>query len=767
MLRSKLGKFFVSLLVLGLLIYTITPKPKLTQGYSYSTAVYDEKGRLLRLSLSMDDKYRLFVAYKDIPPDLISSLKLYEDNYFDYHLGVNPFSMIRAAFDMIKGSRKQGASTITMQLARIIYNIDSSKISGKIEQILRAIQIEMFYSKQEILEAYFNLAPYGGNIEGVGAASLIYFGERAENLNLPQIVALTVVPQNPNKRNLSSKSGQEEVWKASARLKKIWKQKHATRDNSHLDLPLQTDKHLPFHAPHFVRFITEKNSGEIFSSLDLDMQKMLEDIVNDYVKENNNKGVYNASALIVNYKTMEVKAYVGSNDFFNEKINGQVDGTNALRSPGSALKPFIYAIALDEGLIHPLTMLKDVPKNYGLYTPENFDRSFYGLVSATSALVYSRNIPAVDLLLQTRKDAFYDMLKQAGVKNLRSSDFYGLALALGGFEVSLQDIATMYAMLGNLGEMKELKFIKEYPEKEPLRIMSKEAAFLTLDMLSYNEDIDKRHIPFTVKEKDYPVYWKTGTSFGFKDAVTAGIVGDYVIVVWVGNFDATPNNHFIGRKMAAPLFFKVVRNLAKYYKINTENKSAGLNLARVDICSSTGDLADQNCNKTIKSYFIPGVSSIKLSNVSRRIPVDIKTGLRACRHTPPTTKMEVYEFWPSDILKAYELAGISPKRPPQYKEDCNIMDTSHSGKPPIVNIPANGSVYLVRSHNLDKEKIILKASVDADADTVYWFFDNHLVGTSAPEEAIEVPTKIGTIVVKATDNMGRSSISNIQVKLVD
>lgn len=763
----KVWRIIISIFLLIAIIYIIVPKPKLLDRYTYSSAVYDSNGKLLKISLSLDDKYRLYIPFDEIPDNLKKSLIMYEDKWFYYHLGFNPASIIRAAFSMARGARVQGASTITMQLARIMCNIDSTTIVGKIGQIFRAIQIEMFYTKDEILEAYFNLAPYGGNIEGVGAASIIYFDTRVQNLNLQQAMALAVIPQNPSKRNLALKKGIEETTSAMSRLKKIWFQKYGNDEKDNLSLPLYAEKKIPFFASHFVRFIQNKYYGEVFSTLDLNYQNLLEDIITRYLQNNKNKGAYNSSAMIVNYKTMDVLAYVGSASFFNKEIQGQVDGTKAYRSPGSTLKPFIYSLGMDEGIIHPMSMLRDVPKNYGFYTPENFDRSFFGIISATNALIHSRNIPAIELLGKLEEDSFYNLLKESGVKNLKSPSHYGLALALGGFEVSMQDIAKMYAMLANLGESKELKFIKDQKEKEANRLLSREASFMTLNMLSKNKAIDRTSTPFSVKRKESNIYWKTGTSYGFRDSWTAGIAGDYVIVVWIGNFDNTPNNHFLGRKMAAPLFFQIVRALGKINKMEDIKAPFDLNVSKVDVCRSTGDLANEHCKKTVKTYFIPGVSSIKMSDVTRVIPIDVATGKRACRHRPPQTKLEAYDFWPSNILKSFELAGVSIKRPPAFIEDCETIDTFNKGKPPTIHYPTDGSVYIVRSHNLENEKIALKASLDSDSNKVYWYVNGKLLGDTKADETLEIKASIGDVEIVATDNMGRSSKSDITIKLID
>ena len=755
------------LFLLLIFVYIITPKPQLYEAYSFSSAVFDRNDTLLKLSLSIDDKYRLFVPIEQIPEEAKQALILYEDREFYHHFGINPFSVFKAALQMLRGGRKRGASTITMQVARIIYHIDSSTVGGKIKQMLRALQIEMFYSKKEILEAYFNIAPYGGNIEGIGAASLIYFNNRAAQLHLPQIISLTVIPQNPEKRSLLTVSGRSNNVQAAKRLSRIWQKKYQHRENEYLSLPSAAGVFLPNEAPHFVRRVLQSRHGEIQTTLDLNYQHQVEETVHKYVRENHQKGVYNAVALIIDADTMETLAYVGSDNFYNAKIQGQVDGITALRSAGSALKPFIYALALEKGIIHPRTMLKDVPKNYGLYTPENFDRSFYGMVDATQALILSRNIPAVDLLLKVGADNFYNLLQKSGARKLRSADFYGLAMALGGVEVSMQNLVELYAMLYNKGQFKSMRFIPDH-ERLETRLLTPEASFLTLNMLTENEPIDHIKSSFSVRHNDYPVAWKTGTSYGFKDAWSVGVVGHFVVAVWVGNFDGTPNNAFVGREIAAPLFFRLVRHLAKQNKFTSQLQPSGeLNISSVTVCRDTGDIATVDCPNTIQSYFIPNVTSIKVSNISRQIPIDVATGLRACKHTPPTTVMKSYNFWPSDVAQAYAAAGIHLRHPPEFKENCSVMDVFNQGTAPQILLPTDGTHFLFRSHKLADEKIALKASADADAKKIYWFINNRLVGESVAGQIIEAQPPIGSAEIKAVDDLGRATVIKVTATLVD
>ena len=279
--HRKAAWFCLGLLGFALLILLL-PKPDLYNRYSFSGAVYDRSGSLLKLSLSLDDKYRLFTPLQDIPNEAKQALLLYEDRGFYRHFGVSPSGLARAVLSLGSGKRRQGGSTVTMQLARIVYQINSASFLGKAEQILRALQIELFYSKEQILEAYFNVAPYGGNIEGIGAASLIYFKQPVNQLNLPQILALTVIPQNPAKRNLLTAQNRKSNRLAAGRLKNIWRQKYRHPQNDYLDLPLDSSVYLPDFAPHFTRRIFSRSPKGQKTALDLPLQTKITEILQKY-----------------------------------------------------------------------------------------------------------------------------------------------------------------------------------------------------------------------------------------------------------------------------------------------------------------------------------------------------------------------------------------------------------------------------------------------------------------------------------------------------
>lgn len=760
--------FLIGILLLFSCGHWIFPAPPLLEKYTYSKAVYDSQNQLMYLGVSLDDKYRLFVPYSKIPPDAVKALLLYEDQYFFYHFGVNPLSIVRAIKEMMAGGRRQGASTITMQTARLIYHIDSTTVPGKIWQLVKAVQLELFYTKEEILEAYFNLAPYGGNVEGIGAASLIYFNTRTSLLNKNQIAALTVIPQNPGKRSPLTSVGCQNIAEAVKRLQRIWQKEDPKSDLTSLNLPIQFQIKRPLKAPHTVMNLVQIHNGEIFTTLNIAYQTWLEKIIKNYIAENQDKGFKNAAALLVNYQTGNVIASVGSADFFSSAIQGQVDGTRAKRSPGSLLKPFIYALALEQGLIHPYTQLKDVPRNYYAYSPDNFDHLFYGMISATQALIQSRNIPAIDLLMKIKLEKFNEFLQKNEVILPREPAYYGLGLAVGGVELSMQEIARLYMMIANLGETQDLNYLQKTKSFKK-RVLSKEAAWLTLSMLAQNPPPDKLIHPFqSPLTADYTVYWKTGTSYGFKDAWTAGIAGKYVLVVWLGNFDGRSNNALIGRSAAAPLFFQIIRSLAQMEKISPPFiPQKDLNLQPVSICAPTGDIANDACTQKITGLFIPGITQIKLSNISRVIPVNKKTGLRACRHKPPLTELKSFEFWPSDILKIYSLAGIQLKIPPAFETDCAMIETFYKGDPPKILYPVDNSIFIIQPQQKNPKEIFLKASLDSDARQLYWFWDNKLVGISKAEETITVPAIPGTAQIKAVDEHGRFSTVSITIKQIN
>ncbi|MGB5180090.1 MAG: transglycosylase domain-containing protein, partial [Gammaproteobacteria bacterium] len=395
-------------LLAGLVLaWVLCPRPDLYGDIAWSRAYYDRDGDLLRLTLAADERYRLFTPLATIAPAMVEATLLYEDRYFHVHPGVNPAALARAFISTyLSGTRRIGGSTISMQLARIRFGIHSRTWPGKLEQILRALQLERHYSKEQILEAYLNRVPYGRNIEGAGTASQVYFDKPAAALSLPEALSLAVIPQNPGRRNPTRATGRAQLAAARTALFRTWLETHPgdrqRQSQMNLALEFRAPEALPCTAPHLVtrldKALAHTPAGAVQTTVHHALQRLLEEHITQYVQRRQPSGIDNAVALLVNYRSMEVEAYAGSANFLDARIQGQVDGVQARRSPGSVLKPFIYALALDQGIIHPMTLLKDAPRRFGAYTPENYDRGFLGPVFARDALALSRNVPAVHLM---------------------------------------------------------------------------------------------------------------------------------------------------------------------------------------------------------------------------------------------------------------------------------------------------------------------------------------------------------------------------------
>jgi penicillin-binding protein 1C len=762
----KWSSITVVFLFVSVLLILFLPTPPLLKSNSFSQAVYDDKQHLLRLTLSPDQKYRLFVPLSEMSPQLVTATLLQEDQYFRWHYGVNPLSLFKAIWETyVVKSRRVGASTITMQVARIRFGIHSKTFSGKIWQIIRALQLEIHYSKNQILEAYLNLSPYGNNIEGAGAASLIYFGKPVKQLTLPEALTLAVIPQNPVRRTPKQLNLKEIRNKLFVR----WVQQHPedATQKSIVDLPLQMQSlhKLPFLAPHFVNAVLQNNTlkqQNIVTTLDLHLQTILEHVSHRYLARKKSLGVYNTAVLLIDTRDMSVKGMLGSADFFNRSIGGQINGTDIKRSPGSTLKPFIYGLALDQGLIHPDTILKDVPHSFGSYNPENFDYDFMGPIHAKDALVLSRNIPAIYLADQLAHPNLYELLLKGHVSNLKSESYYGLAIVLGGAELTMQELANLYAMLVNEGVWQPLRFQQNEMKPGRQKILSAEASYLVLDMLK-NTPRPEESTDIANHLQDQ-VSWKTGTSSGYRDAWAVGAVGPYVLAVWIGNFDNSSNHAFVGKNIAAPLFFELIDGIRhELGQIPTVAKNPSqLNLSKVAVCKASGMLPTRYCQDTELTWFIPGKSPIKADTIYREVAIDKTTGLRTC-HIDQNTEFKVYEFWSSDLLKIFKEAGIQRRVPPPYDSRCSLV--GYKGLSPQITSPQLQLSYVVRANSLDKTLIPFNAVTDADVNTLHWFINDMYLGKTQRDQSFMWHAKPGKFVVRVVDDHGRSDARDIGVRI--
>jgi len=770
----------------------LIPKPPLLGRVTFSQAIYDSNHNLLRLTLSKDEKYRIYTPLTQMAPQAIALTLLQEDQYFYWHPGVNPVALIKATWKTyVTHNRRIGASTITMQVARLLFKINSKTWRGKLRQIARAIQLEIHYSKQEILTAYLNIAPYGNNIEGIGAASLIYFAKTASNLNLAEILALVVMPQNPLHHALSPRTNTAEQNLRPKHDRRLtsrhalwqrWLLQHPTDRNyaALIDLPLPTKAFapMPFLAPHFVTAVIQHNPrisshgvlpiSSIVTTIDLNLQRIIENITRNYLERQKKFSIQNAAVMLVDIRDMSVKALLGSSDFFRRDIGGQINGTTMKRSPGSTLKPFIYALALDQGLIHPETMLKDVPTSFRGYNPENFDNDFMGPLSATNALILSRNVPAIYLANKLIKPNLYQFLQHAATSQMRPESFYGLSLGLGGVEVSMQELITMYAVLGNSGFWRPLRMLKDDPIATGKKLLSPEAGFLVLNMLKDTLRPTGFEPNLCGNNKTFiPVAWKTGTSSGYRDAWTIGVFGPYVLAVWLGDFAGSSNMALVGKSMAAPLFFTLVNALIAHDRnlpdlISNPRHFHQLNLTKTPVCTTSGMIPTRYCQDRKLTWFIPGKSPIKKDTIYREVAIDRKTGRRTCRFDQ-NTDFAIYEFWSSDLLKLWQQAGIKRRTPPPFIDGCDITKMNHANNEamPQINSPQPGIKYAI---SVDRGGVIpLIATVDADVKTLYWFIDRMYIGSVSPSQPLWWRANIGKFTVRVIDDHGRTTAENLEI----
>jgi penicillin-binding protein 1C len=416
-------------------------------------------------------------------------------------------------------------------------------------------------------------------------------------------------------------------------------------------------------------------------------------------------------------------------------------------------------------VLHPQTVLRDVPTSFGPYTPENFDGRFLGPITATDALNRSRNIPAVWIAAQLHGPDLYQFLQEAGVGHLASEEHYGLALVLGGGEVSMQELAGLYAMLANGGALRPLRLRKDDPQAPGTQLISPEASYMVMDMLRQHVRPDETA---GAQPEHIPIYWKTGTSWAFRDAWTAGVFGPYVLVVWVGNFDGSGNPAFVGVDAAAPLFFQIADAVqAENPGLVGPPRRPPPGLKRVEICLASGELPNQWCPQRGMTWFIPGKSPIRVSNVHRPVMIDDATGKPAC---PPydvkRMHQEVYEFWSSDLAQVFIDAGI-PRRKPPENADC-LNAGAVAGVAPRITSPMRGSAYVMRLDRKEGDRISFSATADADARALYWFVDNSYVGSTAPGIPLTWQPKEARLYrVRIVDDRGRSDERPLDVRAVE
>jgi penicillin-binding protein 1C len=549
-LASAAGAAATVAVVCAASVYSLGPAP-LGKNLEYSHVVLDREGRLLRAYATSEGRWRLPATKEDVDPRFLKLLFAYEDKRFYSHIGVDPLSLGRAAIQFAtSGHIISGGSTITMQVARLLEPREHRSLGAKLRQIMRALELEHVLSKDEILALYLTLAPYGGNLEGVRAAALAYFGKEPRKLSLAEAALLVALPQSPELRRPdrfpgAARAARDRVLDRIAAAGAVPDDEIARAKSQAMP---RERKQLPMLAPHAADQVVALERDQRLHRLTIDcsLQKNLQDLARERAQTLGPD--ISVAILAVDNATGEVRGRVGSADYFDARRAGQMDMTQALRSPGSTLKPFIYGLAFEDGLIHPETLIDDKPIRYGSYTPENFDMTFQGTVTVRRALQLSLNVPAIAVLGKVGVNRLSARLAQTGAALvLPKGEAPGLAMGLGGVGLRLSDLVMLYEGLARLGAALPLSERQGVEAQNPRRMLDPVAAWYVGNILIGAPPPD--NAPHS------RIAFKTGTSYGYRDAWAIGFDGRMTIGVWVGRPDGAPVPGLVGRVSAAPILF--------------------------------------------------------------------------------------------------------------------------------------------------------------------------------------------------------------------
>ena len=700
-----------------------------------STFVFSREGRLLTAYTSHDSFWRYPMKVDDISPRLVESVIATEDRFFDYHPGVNLASLAQAAVDNFRaGKVVRGGSTITMQIARMMEPKERT-VANKLREIFRAVQLELRYSKSELLEFYLNLVPYGGNIEGVGAAAHFYFGKAPSELTWSEAALLTAIPASPeryrpDRHRPAALARREKVLRGLRESGVITDREYRSATVEELPSGRQP---VPRIAPHLARMLREarRDSPEVHSTIRYETQLLCERLARDYGRQLAGRDIHNLALVVLDNRSGQVLALVGSPDFDDVLHGGQVNGAIAPRSPGSALKPFVYALAFESGTLSPEQKVADIPVNYGGYAPENYDEVYHGLVSVREALVRSFNVPAVNAAAEVGLAEVHGFLRRGGLTTLEREYYeYGLPLVLGSGEVRLVELANLYATLARGGLYRSLRYTLNGDTTGTARLLSDGASYLAADILL---GLHRPDLPGSWESAAgrFPVAWKTGTSYGRRDAWAIGFTPQYTVGVWAGNFSGSGSVDLVGAGIAAPVMFDILGQLVKPGAHRWFERPGDVEERAV--CVVSGRPAGRFCTETRPELFLLGKSPSATCTVHRPILVDRTTGLRLRANCTAGIEVERrgIETWPPRIASWLVDAGLR-KPLPEYAPECR--ETRESDQPLIVT-PREGAVYrLVDQLPSEYQKIRLQASLPNGDGAVHWFLDGELLAVARAGE---------------------------------
>ncbi|EAI7870784.1 penicillin-binding protein 1C [Campylobacter lari] len=731
-IKISLAVCFLSLCFYIGLVYFSFDSKDLFKG-TYSKVLLDKNKEILSVFLDSNEQWHLESEF--IPQKLKSAVILYEDKNFYSHYGVDFLALIRAFKNNLFSSKRSGASTISMQTIKLLEQ-NKRTYFNKFNEIIKAFALESACEKDEILKLYLNNAPYGGNLVGVASAGLFYFEKDLKDLTWSEAALLAVLPNNPGLINLE-KNKDRLLKKRNALLDRLFEKGYFSKDILTLakaeKLPsFKTRKNL---APHLARRLLA-DKEQIVSSIDKKIQIKFEEKAKEYSYKLQQKGIKNLAILLADAKTNKVLAYVGSNDFYDFASFGQVDGVIAKRSVGSTLKPLLFAFAIDEGLIVPESLMLDVPTFFSNFAPQNANKKYHGFISAKESLQKSLNVPFVSLLAEYGYEKFFYKLKD--ILDFEDENFkkYGLSLILGTKEFSLEDMVKIYLGLGNYGNFKELLYEENAFIKKDKKLISDGASFLTLQTL---KDLDRTGL----RQYDFNtiISWKTGTSYGRKDAWAIGTSPKYTLGVWVGNFNGEANANLYGVSIAGELFFELLSLLDG---INLEFEKPN-DLVSIKIENQTGYRYDYKFD--FKEVLYP-----QSANVLR---------------TSPFLK-EVFMYKNKEI---------------------NSLDENfiHAKKKIILNLPSHAQAFFAKEkHNLpsfnqklkiiyplnnlniilpkdlkSKQKLLVKIS-NPKKEKLFWYLNQELI-FEGKEESLALNLKKGKYTINIISENGYNDFSTFNI----
>jgi penicillin-binding protein 1C len=766
----------VSAFLLFLLLNWFFPLPDRIE---YSTIITDGKGEVIHAFLTSDQQWRMKTELSEISPLLRRTIVEKEDKYFYYHPGINLLAVGRAFFrNIFRMRRTSGASTITMQVAR---SLEPKKRTywNKLREGFRALQLEWKYNKDEILQLYLNKVPYGGNIEGVKSASILYFKKNPDHLSLAEITALSIIPNRPSSLVMGKNNDriveERNRWLRRFAAEKLFAEKEI---QDALAEPLTASRGaVPNFIPHLAWRLKRKGGDIIRTAIQLNTQRKIEKLVKDYSRTLNLKNIHNAAVIVLDNATHRIISYTGSADFRDTTDGGQVNGAAAIRQPGSTLKPLLYGLCIDEGLLTPKMMISDVAVNYQGYAPENYDRKFSGYVTMEYALEHSLNIPAVKSLKALGKDKLIQKLALCDFQQVKKDQRkLGLSMILGGCGATLEEMTGLYSVFAHEG--KYIRPVYSLDEEDSAAagagskdfaaaaanaktILSPAATFMINETLS---KINRPDFPLNWESTMHlpKIAWKTGTSYGRRDGWSIGYNKRYTVGVWVGNFSAQGIPELSGANSATPLLFTIFNTID--YDDDQGWFDRPKDCDQRMVCSETGLPPADHCTNLVTDFFIPLISPAGKCNNMQEVLVSPDEKISYCRSCQPENgyKKKLYKVIPPEMKEYFEENRIAYQSIPPHNPDCEKI--FRDGAPVVVS-PSNGSEYLISKK--DPEPLQLRCRVGNDVGKVYWYINNKFYRTAeAGSKQFFIPEE-GPVKISCTDDKGRNRDIRIRVRYVN